>query len=158
MLIEVTSRISGWSSEDHFSRKSQPWCFPNLPQGMTNGYIYTMHLYINGLLQDWYIRCISNILTFIKMSVLFGIQCCIINCWYIELLDISLWFLSIFLCVDWNISAIPTVAQCLYCVPNKACYVCGLSLQGYRPPDEGPSEYQSIPLNKIEDFGVHCKQ
>ncbi len=31
-------------------------------------------------------------------------------------------------------------------------------LQGYKPPDEGPSEYQSIPLNKIEDFGVHCKQ
>lgn len=30
--------------------------------------------------------------------------------------------------------------------------------KGYRPPDEGPSEYQSIPLNKIEDFGVHCKQ
>ena len=30
--------------------------------------------------------------------------------------------------------------------------------QGYKPPDEGPSEYQSIPLNKIEDFGVHCKQ
>ena len=32
------------------------------------------------------------------------------------------------------------------------------SLQGYKPPDEGPSEYQTIPLNKIEDFGVHCKQ
>ena len=30
--------------------------------------------------------------------------------------------------------------------------------QGYKPPDEPPSEYQSIPLNKIEDFGVHCKQ
>lgn len=28
----------------------------------------------------------------------------------------------------------------------------------YKPPDEGPSEYQTIPLNKIEDFGVHCKQ
>jgi len=27
----------------------------------------------------------------------------------------------------------------------------------YKPPDEGPSEYQSIPLEKIEDFGVHCK-
>lgn len=23
---------------------------------------------------------------------------------------------------------------------------------------EEPSEYQTIPLNKIEDFGVHCKQ
>ena len=33
-----------------------------------------------------------------------------------------------------------------------------LTFQGYKPPDEGPSEYQSIPLNKIEDFGVHCKQ
>lgn len=31
-------------------------------------------------------------------------------------------------------------------------------VQGYKPPDEGPSEYQTIPLNKIEDFGVHCKQ
>ncbi|VDM95113.1 unnamed protein product [Thelazia callipaeda] len=30
--------------------------------------------------------------------------------------------------------------------------------KGYKPPDETPSEYQSIPLNKIEDFGVHCKQ
>eukprot|EP00727_Mastigamoeba_balamuthi_P001496 m51a1_g11343 putative mov34 mpn pad-1 family protein (334) ;mRNA; f:164242-165462 len=29
--------------------------------------------------------------------------------------------------------------------------------QGYKPPDEGPSLYQTIPLNKIEDFGVHCK-
>eukprot|EP00270_Netrium_digitus_P007904 TRINITY_DN2319_c0_g1_i2.p1 TRINITY_DN2319_c0_g1~~TRINITY_DN2319_c0_g1_i2.p1 ORF type:complete len:358 (+),score=85.65 TRINITY_DN2319_c0_g1_i2:87-1160(+) len=28
----------------------------------------------------------------------------------------------------------------------------------YKPPDDGPSEYQTIPLNKIEDFGVHCKQ
>jgi len=24
--------------------------------------------------------------------------------------------------------------------------------------DDGPSEYQSIPISKIEDFGVHCKQ
>jgi len=30
--------------------------------------------------------------------------------------------------------------------------------QGYKPPDDGPSEYQSIPISKIEDFGVHCKQ
>lgn len=30
--------------------------------------------------------------------------------------------------------------------------------KGYKPPDEGPSEYQTIPLNKVEDFGVHCKQ
>ncbi|VEL08749.1 unnamed protein product [Protopolystoma xenopodis] len=29
---------------------------------------------------------------------------------------------------------------------------------GYRSPDEEPSEYQSIPMDKIEDFGVHCKQ
>ncbi|GAM27607.1 hypothetical protein SAMD00019534_107830 [Acytostelium subglobosum LB1] len=29
--------------------------------------------------------------------------------------------------------------------------------QGYKPPNEGPSEYQSIPISKIEDFGVHCK-
>eukprot|EP01102_Stenamoeba_stenopodia_P006429 TRINITY_DN175_c0_g3_i2.p1 TRINITY_DN175_c0_g3~~TRINITY_DN175_c0_g3_i2.p1 ORF type:complete len:344 (+),score=71.16 TRINITY_DN175_c0_g3_i2:308-1339(+) len=29
--------------------------------------------------------------------------------------------------------------------------------KGYKSPDEIPSEYQSIPLSKIEDFGVHCK-
>ncbi|CAB4060634.1 COPS5 [Lepeophtheirus salmonis] len=29
--------------------------------------------------------------------------------------------------------------------------------KGYKPLDEGPSEYQTIPQNKIEDFGVHCK-
>jgi len=28
----------------------------------------------------------------------------------------------------------------------------------YRPPQEQASEYQSIPLDKIEDFGVHAKQ
>jgi len=30
--------------------------------------------------------------------------------------------------------------------------------KGYKPQDDGPSEYQTIPLSKIEDFGVHCKQ
>ncbi|KAF9586251.1 COP9 signalosome complex subunit 5a [Lunasporangiospora selenospora] len=30
--------------------------------------------------------------------------------------------------------------------------------EGYVAPDDGPSEYQTIPLSKIEDFGVHCKQ
>uniref|UniRef100_A0A182RQ33 MPN domain-containing protein n=1 Tax=Anopheles funestus TaxID=62324 RepID=A0A182RQ33_ANOFN len=30
--------------------------------------------------------------------------------------------------------------------------------KGYKPPNEEPSEYQTIPLSKIEDFGVHCKQ
>lgn len=30
--------------------------------------------------------------------------------------------------------------------------------EGYKPPDDTVSEYQTIPLNKIEDFGVHCKQ
>ncbi|VDD86308.1 unnamed protein product [Enterobius vermicularis] len=30
--------------------------------------------------------------------------------------------------------------------------------KGYKPPEEQPSEYQSIPSDKIEDFGVHCKQ
>ncbi|KAL1189958.1 COP9 signalosome complex subunit 5b [Cardamine amara subsp. amara] len=30
--------------------------------------------------------------------------------------------------------------------------------EGYKPPDEPVSEYQTIPLNKIEDFGGHCKQ
>ena len=31
------------------------------------------------------------------------------------------------------------------------------TLKVTEPQDEGPSEYQTIPLNKIEDFGVHCK-
>ena len=30
--------------------------------------------------------------------------------------------------------------------------------KGYKSANEEPSEYQMIPLNKIEDFGVHCKQ
>ena len=29
-------------------------------------------------------------------------------------------------------------------------------LQGYKPPDEPASQYQTIPMNKIEDFGVHA--
>jgi COP9 signalosome complex subunit 5 len=30
--------------------------------------------------------------------------------------------------------------------------------EGYRPPGGGPSEYQTIPLDKVEDFGVHAAQ
>jgi len=30
--------------------------------------------------------------------------------------------------------------------------------QGYKAPEDGPQQFQTIPLNKIEDFGVHCKQ
>jgi len=30
--------------------------------------------------------------------------------------------------------------------------------EGHKNADEGPSEYQHIPISKIEDFGVHCKQ
>ncbi|KAJ3544062.1 hypothetical protein NM688_g5784 [Phlebia brevispora] len=30
--------------------------------------------------------------------------------------------------------------------------------ENYTPPDAAASEYQSIPLNKIEDFGVHANQ
>ena len=33
----------------------------------------------------------------------------------------------------------------------------GMPGQGYHPPNEPASEYQTIPMNKIEDFGVHCK-
>lgn len=33
--------------------------------------------------------------------------------------------------------------------------MCWDDTQGYKPPDAAPSEYQTIPLNKIEDFGVH---
>lgn len=32
------------------------------------------------------------------------------------------------------------------------------SAEGYTPPDAIASEYQSIPLNKIEDSGVHANQ
>ncbi|QDZ25490.1 subunit 5 of COP signalosome [Chloropicon primus] len=28
----------------------------------------------------------------------------------------------------------------------------------YKAAEEGPNEYQTIPLNKVEDFGVHCKK
>ncbi|CAO3608883.1 unnamed protein product [Cunninghamella echinulata] len=30
--------------------------------------------------------------------------------------------------------------------------------KGYKPTDGEPSEYQTIPLDKIEDFGVHAKE
>ena len=30
--------------------------------------------------------------------------------------------------------------------------------KGFKPPDVGQNEYQTIPLNKIEDFGVHASQ
>ena len=29
---------------------------------------------------------------------------------------------------------------------------------GYSPKEDAPSEYQSIPFEKIEDFGIHCKR
>ncbi|CAG9770459.1 unnamed protein product [Ceutorhynchus assimilis] len=29
---------------------------------------------------------------------------------------------------------------------------------GYKPANEAPSEYQTIPLDKTEDFGVHCNK
>jgi len=30
--------------------------------------------------------------------------------------------------------------------------------ENYKPEGDAPSEYQSIPISKIEDFGVHCKR
>ena len=30
--------------------------------------------------------------------------------------------------------------------------------QGYKPPEEAQSKYQTIPMSKIEDFGVHANQ
>jgi COP9 signalosome complex subunit 5 len=30
--------------------------------------------------------------------------------------------------------------------------------QGYKPPEDSQSKYQTIPMNKIEDFGVHANQ
>eukprot|EP00958_Prasinococcus_capsulatus_P025814 scaffold4470_cov255-Prasinococcus_capsulatus_cf.AAC.9 len=46
----------------------------------------------------------------------------------------------------------------LFLSPPLAEHCSGRCAQGYKPPDEQVSEYQSIPLNKIEDFGVHAKQ
>ena len=57
------------------------------------------------------------------------------------------------------LNALNLLAQLISCICS--CCMCScLSFcpQGYKPPDEAPSEYQSIPLNKIEDFGVHCKK
>ena len=31
-------------------------------------------------------------------------------------------------------------------------------VQGYTPPEAKESEYQTIPMSKIEDFGVHANQ
>ncbi|KAJ6673807.1 hypothetical protein OIU85_012782 [Salix viminalis] len=53
--------------------------------------------------------------------------------------------------------------------PGYGCWLSGIDgklrlghsghiQKGYKPPDDPVSEYQTIPLNKIEDFGVHCKQ
>lgn len=49
------------------------------------------------------------------------------------------------------------VALCLEILEINI-YIWEFFLQGYKPANEEPSEYQTIPLNKIEDFGVHCKQ
>uniref|UniRef100_A0A8C8JLY4 COP9 signalosome complex subunit 5 n=1 Tax=Oncorhynchus tshawytscha TaxID=74940 RepID=A0A8C8JLY4_ONCTS len=54
--------------------------------------------------------------------------------------------------------------------PGYGCWLSGIDVstqmlnQQFQEPfvavvvSTGPSEYQTIPLNKIEDFGVHCKQ
>jgi hypothetical protein len=50
------------------------------------------------------------------------------------------------------------VVPCPCVTSSSICEGCPSHwLQGYKPPDEPASEYQTIPLNKIEDFGVHCK-
>ena len=41
------------------------------------------------------------------------------------------------------------------CMPMHNLLIADLGSQGYKPPDAAPSEYQTIPENKIEDFGVH---
>ncbi|KXZ43921.1 hypothetical protein GPECTOR_77g19 [Gonium pectorale] len=54
--------------------------------------------------------------------------------------------------------------------PGYGCWLSGIDVntqvelgafrtypKDYKPADEGPSEYQTIPLDKIEDFGVHAK-
>ena len=32
------------------------------------------------------------------------------------------------------------------------------TVQGKAPQDDGPQEYQTIPIDKIGDFGMHVKQ
>lgn len=49
---------------------------------------------------------------------------------------------------------VPGVLQIRVC-PAKLVLT---DLQGYKPADEPASQYQTIPMNKIEDFGVHCQQ
>lgn len=58
--------------------------------------------------------------------------------------------LSLCACKEIRVAADPLAAGCVFCTPRNG-------LQGYKPPDEPVSEYQTIPLNKIEDFGVHAK-
>lgn len=38
------------------------------------------------------------------------------------------------------------------------CIAGAVPAQGYKPPNAAASEYQTIPMNKIEDFGVHANQ
>ena len=51
----------------------------------------------------------------------------------------------------------PKVTRITLYIASQVFLMCTL-IQGYKPPNEEPSEYQTIPLNKVEDFGVHCKQ
>jgi COP9 signalosome complex subunit 5 len=50
-----------------------------------------------------------------------------------------------------------SLASWSYLTVATNCLTVASPLQGYKPPDEPQSEYQTIPLNKIEDFGVHAK-
>ncbi|MFS7956923.1 putative COP9 signalosome complex subunit 5 protein [Helianthus anomalus] len=56
------------------------------------------------------------------------------------------------------------VHLCTYCYTLVCLWVHEVEIgafrtypEGCKPSDEPLSEYQTIPLNKIEDFGVHCK-
>lgn len=52
----------------------------------------------------------------------------------------------------WTASSVPILIP-LWHIPAVPA-----SQQGYKAPDAGPSEYQTIPMEKIEDFGVHANQ
>lgn len=46
----------------------------------------------------------------------------------------------------------------LFSTHTHTCTLVAWCVQNYKAPEDQPDEYQTIPLEKIEDFGVHCRQ